>query len=268
MLASLVEVTVPTPDPDLVTVKFSCGAGANVAVTLLAAVPIVTEHVDVPVQSPVHPAKVEPAAGNAVRTTVDPVLIVAEQAPGQLIPPTLLVTEPVPVPAKVTLTGNDVGMKLALTDCAELMVTVHASAPLQAPPHPLNTAPDCAVGVSVTTVPLSKSKAHVVPQEIPLGLLVIEPDPVTEVFSVNLGNGAGPKVAVTVWLDPNVNTQPAVPLHPPLQPLNTDPEAGVAASEITVPETNVVEHVVPQLIPVGTLDTAPVPVPARVTPNV
>jgi len=47
---------------------------------------------------PLHPAKVEPAAGVAVKVTDVPLLYVPEQVLPQLIPPGLLVTVPLPVP--------------------------------------------------------------------------------------------------------------------------------------------------------------------------
>jgi len=60
-------VTVPSPDPALVTVRVK--AGLKVAVTVMFAV-MVTVHVPVPEQPPpLHPAKLEPAAGEAVRVT-------------------------------------------------------------------------------------------------------------------------------------------------------------------------------------------------------
>lgn len=56
----------------------------------------------------------------------------------QLIPPTLLVTEPEPAPAVATFTGKEAGMNVALTDCAEFIVTVHVPVPEHAPPQPAN----------------------------------------------------------------------------------------------------------------------------------
>jgi hypothetical protein len=53
-------------------------------------------------------------------------------------------------------------------------------------------------------------------------------------------------------------------LHPP----NTDPEAGVSARLIAVPEAKVAEHVDPQLMPDGVLVTVPDPVPDFVNVNV
>lgn len=60
-----------------------------------------------------------------------------------------------------------------------------------------------------------------------------------------------------------------VPLHAalPLQPVNVLPLFGVAVSVTAVPLLKFAEHVLPQLIPDGTLVTVPVPVPAFVTVN-
>jgi hypothetical protein len=79
----------------------------KVAVTDLAA-DIVTEHVPVPVQLPLQPAKVEPAAGVAVNVTAVPLAYEAEQVAPQLIPAGLLVTVPLPVPLFVTVRAIDV----------------------------------------------------------------------------------------------------------------------------------------------------------------
>ena len=59
---------------------------------------------------------------------------------------------------------------------------------------------------------------------------------------------------------------PAQP--PPDQPVNTDPEAGVAVSVTVWPAVNCAAHVDPQLIPAGELDTLPEPLPASETINV
>ena len=52
--------------------------------------------------APAHPAKVEPEPAVAVKVTGVPLLSVVEQVLPQLIPVGLLVTVPVPVPARVT----------------------------------------------------------------------------------------------------------------------------------------------------------------------
>jgi hypothetical protein len=53
----------------------------------------------------------------------------------------------------------------------------------------------------------------------------------------------------------------------PIHPANTDPDAGLAANATTVPLLYVPEHVLPQLIPAGELETVPAPVPALVIPK-
>ena len=62
----------------------------------------VTEPLAQPV--PDQPAKVEPEAGTAVKATVVPLLKVVEQVLPQLIPAGELVTVPLPVPPRFTVT--------------------------------------------------------------------------------------------------------------------------------------------------------------------
>jgi hypothetical protein len=62
-----------------------------------------------------------------------------------------------------------------------------------------------------------------------------------------------------------VTAQEPVPEHIPLQPLNTEPEAGVAAKLTEAPEAYWAEQVAPQFMPAGELETVPLPVPAGVT---
>jgi len=70
------------------------------------------------------------------------------------------------------------------------------------------------------------------------------------------------KVAVTVVPSPTVTTHGSIPLQPPpLQPLNRDPDAGVADSTIKASCGNVAEHVAPQSMPSGVLVTVPAPAP-------
>ncbi len=61
-----------------------------------------TAHVPVPEQAPLQPAKVEPAAGAAVRVTVVPGVTDCEHVAPQLIPAGVPVTVPDPVPLLVT----------------------------------------------------------------------------------------------------------------------------------------------------------------------
>jgi len=69
----------------------------KVAATFLAAF-IVRTQVPVPEQSPDQPAKVEPAAADAVNVTTVPELNAAEQVVPQSMPAGTLVTVPEPVP--------------------------------------------------------------------------------------------------------------------------------------------------------------------------
>src|SRR5262245_11048668 len=77
-------VTVPEPVPAIATASPS--GPANVAVTEIGAVVIVTRHGPVPLQPPpLQPVKVEPAAGAAVSVTTVPMVYRSEQSPPQPI---------------------------------------------------------------------------------------------------------------------------------------------------------------------------------------
>jgi hypothetical protein len=262
-------VTVPEPVPVLLTERVNVGAGEKVAVTGTAEVPMVKLQVPVPEQAPDQPAKTEPAAGVAVRVIRVLVLKLAEQVAPQLIPAGALLTEPEPVPARVTFTGKAAGMKVALTDWAEFMVTEQAPVPVQAPPQPANTeAAEVGVAVSATTVPWRYVSLQVAPQLIAPGELVTVPEPVPVLLTERVKVGAGEKVAVTGTAEvPMVKLQVPVPEQPaPVQPANTDAEDdGVAVRVIRVLVLKLAEQVAPQLIPAGELLTDPDPVPARVT---
>ena len=68
----------------------------KLAVTLIFALTVTVQVVDVPEQAPVHPLKVEPAAGDSVKVRDDP----AATEAGQIVPPQVIVPEPLP-PARV-----------------------------------------------------------------------------------------------------------------------------------------------------------------------
>ncbi len=86
-----------------------------------------TLHVPVPEQPPDHPAKVEPADGVAVRTTVEFREKVLEQLTPQSMPPGAEVTVPVPDPAFVTVSvGVGFSMKVAVTVLAASIGTSQA----------------------------------------------------------------------------------------------------------------------------------------------
>ena len=69
-------------------------------------------------------------------------------------------------------------LKVAVTDMFAVMVTEQSRVPEHAPPHPLNTDPDCGEALSVTLVPLVYCVEQVAPQVIPAGLLTTAPVPV------------------------------------------------------------------------------------------
>jgi hypothetical protein len=122
----------------------------KVAATLCAEF-IVTVQLPVPVQAPLQPAKVEVASAAAVNVTDDTGEYVAEHVEPQLMPPTLLVTVPEPVPAFVTVNTFGFFVNVALTDFAESTVTMHGPVPEQTPLQPVNVEPLSGVAVRVTS---------------------------------------------------------------------------------------------------------------------
>ena len=63
----------------------------------------VTLQAPVPLQAPLQPANVEPAAGIAVKVTTVPLVKLAEQVAPQEIPAGELTTVPVPLPLSITV---------------------------------------------------------------------------------------------------------------------------------------------------------------------
>ena len=89
-----------------------------------------------------------------------------------------LVTKPPPVPALLTL-SVEIGLKVALTVLAAVMLTTHVLAvPVQAPDQPVNTESLAGAAVKVTLLLAITSSLQSVPQLIPAGTLVIVPLPV------------------------------------------------------------------------------------------
>jgi hypothetical protein len=240
-----------------------------VTVTVLAALSV-TVHVPVPEHPPpLQPVKVEPAAGVAVKVTAVPLAYAAAHVAPQEIPAGLLVTVPVPAPALLTVNVKVWTAKVAVTVVAALSVTVHVPVPEQPPPlQPVNVEPAAGVAVKVTAVPLANAAEHVVPHEIPAGLLVTVPVPVPLGLTVRVKVWTA-KVAVTVVAALSVMVHVPVPEQPPpLQPVKVEPAAGVAVKVTAVPPANAEEHVAPQEIPAGLLVTVPVPAPDLLTVSV
>ena len=116
----------------------------------------------------------------------------AVQVPGQLMPPVLEVTVPVPLPPLTTVTVWVVTAKSALTTTsAETTSEQVVMLPLQAPPHPVKVPPVPAAAVSVTRVPAGTSRVQVAPHERPAGDEVMVPAPAPLRTTVS-ARGAGP----------------------------------------------------------------------------
>ncbi len=261
-------VTVPEPAPAVVNESVNDGS-ANVAVTLWAALITTVQVLAVPEHAPLQPAKVEPAAGAAVKVTAVPLVNAAEQVAPQEMPAGALVTVPEPAPAVVSESVNDGSAKVAVTPWAALIVTVQVLAvPEQAPLQPVKVDPAAGAAVSVTAVPLANVAEQVAPQAMPAGALVTVPEPAPAVVSESVNDGSA-NVAVTPWAALIVTVQVlVVPEHAPLQPVKEDPAAGAAVSVTAVPLANVAEQVAPQEIPAGALVTVPEPAPAVVSESV
>jgi hypothetical protein len=89
-------------------------ARAKLAVTAAGEFPV-TVHIPAPVQPAVQPAKVEPVAGTALKTSTEPAAKVAEQVAPQAMPAGSEVMVPSPSPDLLTVTGN-----VALATSAQL----------------------------------------------------------------------------------------------------------------------------------------------------
>lgn len=94
---------------------------------------------------------------------------------------------------------------------------------------------------------------------MPAGALVTVPAPLpfTAIERFDCGLGAGPKFATTFWSLFIDTIQPPVPEHAPPQPVKTKPAAGLTVIATFVPDTNEPEHVLPQLMPAGLLESFP-----------
>jgi len=151
---------------------------------------------------------------------------------------------------------------VAVTARAALIVTLHAPVPVQAPLQPVNVEPVAGAAVRVTAAPLVNDAEQVLPQEMPVGVLVTVPLPAPALVTVSAKDDGKVNVAVTDVAAFIVTTQVPVPAQPPpLHPLNVEPVVGVAVKVTTVPLVKACEQVAPQEIPAGELVTVPLPVP-------
>ena len=137
--------------------------------------------------------------------------------------------------------------------------------PEQPPPdQPANVDPLSWAAVRVTWVPSSNWAEQLEPQLMPAGVLVTDPPPDPEFVTVSVcWEVPVPKVAVTDSSAFIVTVQVPVPEHPPPdQPVNVEPDPGVAVNVTCVPTSNGAEQVLPQSIPAAELITVPDPPPA------
>jgi hypothetical protein len=210
-------VTVPEPVPSRLTVN-TRGAKVAIACWLVLSVTVQEVLVPLPLHAPPHPTKYEFAPGVSVSVTRVPALKLALQFVGQLIPEGLLVTVPVPFPARPTLNiGALAAAKVTVTCWLALSVTVQVELlPLHAPVHPTKDELVAAVAVRVIGVLRPKLALHVDPQLIPEGLLVTLPWPLP--LRVTVSTGEALKLAITEVLCVNVTLQTPVPLQVPDHP--------------------------------------------------
>jgi hypothetical protein len=181
--------TVPEPVPLLATVSVT-GARLKVAVTVVAAL-TVTAQVPVPVQAPLQPANVEPAAGVAARVNDAPGVTVSAQSLPQLMPAGELDTVPRPVPVLVTVIPTGATLKVAVTVVAAFTVTAQVPVPLQPPPlQPAKVEPAAGEAVSVNAAPGVTVSEQSLPQLMPAGELATVPEPVPPFATVSVTGAA------------------------------------------------------------------------------
>lgn len=133
-----------------------------------------------PLQPPAQPAKVEPAAGVAVRVTTPFRVSMAKQARPQSMAGGSLVTLPEPGPMFSTTrsTGGGGGLNRAVTVWLLLISTVQSPVPLHAPLQPANV--DVAEGTAVSVIHVSFSTSIEqlrVRQSTPASGLTTAPEP-------------------------------------------------------------------------------------------
>src|SRR5512139_3706884 len=117
-------VTVPEPRPAFCTVRVT-GAWLKVAVTMRSALTVTLQVAPAVLSQPVQAAKVEPAAGEAVRVSAVPGATEAVQVVPQLMVPPVTVPEPRPAFCTVRVTGA--WLKVAVTMRSAFTVTLQVA---------------------------------------------------------------------------------------------------------------------------------------------
>jgi hypothetical protein len=137
--------TVP-PEEGLIVNVSTYSICVKVAITDFAEFIVMVVGLAEPLRSPLHPVKLEPAAGVAVRVTI---------VPEAYVPPVgLREIEPVPEPAVDAVSVYVICVKFAATDFAEsIVMVVGFVVPERSPLHPVKLEPSAGVAVRVTIVP-------------------------------------------------------------------------------------------------------------------
>jgi hypothetical protein len=232
LMAVLLEPMVPAPVPLLAALKLTC-VTTKLAATFCAWF-IATLQLPVPLQAPLQPVKADPLAGRAVRVTTVPSLKSLLQVVPQLMPEGEDTMLPLPSPRRDVVKACVMRVKVAVTVAAVAIETVQTLAlPVQAPLQPAKRVPAAGVAVSVTAVLTDSVAVQVLPQLMPADD-VTEPAPVPLRLTVSVCV-ARVKVAPTLCAAVTLRLQLPVPLQAPVQPLKTEPAAGVAVSVAVVP---------------------------------
>jgi hypothetical protein len=114
-----------------------------------------------------------------------------------------------------------------------LLVIVTLPVAVQLPDQPPNVEPEAAVATRLTCVPLLRVVVHVLPQVIPVGLLVTVPVPVPTRVTVSVYFVIKLNTAVQL-MSAFIVTLPLVQAVPD-QPAKVEPLAGVAVRLTRVP---------------------------------
>jgi phage tail protein X len=217
-----------------------------------------TEQVVFAAQAPVHAANELFESAVSVNVTCVLFAKLALQVPGQLIPAGLLTTVPDPAPMSETVIVPN-RVKVAVTELAEVIVNTQGFAlPVQEPAQEPKASPLPGDAVRDTIEFCGKFAEHVPGHAIPAGLLVTLPAPDTTTVSSTVADRL--KDALTLVAPATVTVQVvALFAHPPPQPANMDPAAGVSVRVTEAFCANVAEQVDGQLMPAGLLVTVPVP---------
>lgn len=160
--------------------------------------------------------------------------------------------------------------KVAVTDLACVIVTVHGPVPLHAPPQPVKVESSSGDAVRVTVDPETNPCTQSTPQSMPGGSEVTVPEPVPESVTerLKLAGGRVSNSAVTdlAWLI--VTVHGPVPLHAPPQPAKVDPSPGAAVRVTRLGAAKPCEQSPGQSMPAGVLVTFPSPSPVFSTESV